>query len=1374
MSASNEQLVEALRESLKGTERLRQQNRQLLAAAREPIAIVGMSCRYPGAVRSPRELWDLVAAGRDAIGDFPSDRGWDLDRIYDPDPDSLGTSYVREAGFVEDAGDFDASFFGISPREALATDPQQRLLLEASWEAFEDAGMDPALLQGSSTGVFIGNSGQDYLSALHDSDELQGYRMGAMGSLASGRIAYSFGLQGPAISIDTACSSSLVALHLACQALRAGDCSVALVGGVTIMSSPLAFVEFSRQRGLARDARCKSFAEEADGTIFSDGVGMLVLEPLSQARRLDHEVLAVVRGSAVNQDGASNGLTAPNGPAQERVIRQALSNAGLSPHEVDAVEAHGTGTMLGDPIEAQALLAVYGQDRPASRPLWLGSVKSNIGHTSAAAGVAGVIKMTMALRHEILPQTLHAERPTRQVDWSGGAVSLLTEKRDWQGNDGPRRAGVSSFGASGTNAHAILEQAPPVEEGVEGGPPDRDAAGNGVLGGVVPWILSGRGQRALRGQAERLAGHVDDMEAPEALDIGLSLAGRPLLEDRAVVLGDSREALLGGLRSLACGNSAAGVIQSARSVKGGAGASRVAFLFTGQGSQRVGMGRELYEGFAPFAAAFDETCAHLDRYMERPVRDVVFGVAECGEESGDSQEPRDVQQAREPRHDVEPQPASRSALLDRTDFTQAALFALEVALFRQLEAWGMRPDFLLGHSIGELAAAHVADVFSLEDACRLVAARGRLMSALPPGGAMAAVQASESEIRETLVGREREVSLAAVNGPRSMVVSGAEPAVSELLRMWKQQGRKTKLLTVSHAFHSPLMDAMLADFEEVAREVSFSPPKLPVISNLSGEPARPEQLCSAEYWARHVRHTVRFADGVGWLAAKDVTNFLELGPHGVLSAMCQECLGEERPEMSATPVLRSGRPEAETLLASVSAAWVRGASVDWSRVFADSHARRVRLPTYAFQRERYWLTMDRGAGEIGLIDLPTAASQTVPLPSGELVRRLEDTPQERHGEIALDFLLDQVAIVLGHPSSQTIDPERAFSEMGFDSLTVLELRNRLNASAGLLLANTFALDHPTPIAAAEHMVMQMALGHGRFGESLDVQAGPIVAGDEPSGMLSSLFVEAHDRGRLGEFSELLVRASRFRPTFDASAKNVGSSEPVRLSEGTNSPCLMCFPSAIVTSGPHEYARFAHALGGSHRVLAFPTPGYVEGELLPESLDAIVQVQAEAVMRHSDGVPFALVGYSSGGVFAHAVASRLEDMGVSPAAVMLIDTYLLSSSDIFAATNVAFKRENAYRFVNDTRLTAMGAYLDMLDGWEPAAPAAPVLLVRATELVPGLPTQERWLSAVELADSAIEVSGHHFTVMDEQADATAQAVQEWLAITFNKEGVAETC
>ncbi|MFJ9363892.1 SDR family NAD(P)-dependent oxidoreductase [Nocardia sp. NPDC101769] len=887
-------------------------------SADEPIAIVGIGARFPGGVRSAEELWELVDAGRDVIGEFPTDRGWDLDRLFDPDPSKPGTVYMRHGGFLSDAGDFDPGFFGISPREASAMDPQQRLWLETSWEALEDAGIDPMSLRGSDTGVFVGACSSGYSRRV--TGELEGYRLtGTSHSVISGRVAYVFGLEGPAVTVDTACSSSLVALHLACQALRAGDSSLALAGGVTIAASPYLYVDFARQRGLSPDGRCKAFSADADGVGWSEGSGVLVLERLSDARRNGHQVLAVVRGSAVNQDGASNGLTAPNGPAQERVIAQALANAGISALEVDAVEAHGTGTSLGDPIEAHALIAAYGRDRGGRAPVRIGSLKSNIGHAVAAAGVAGVIKMVQAMRHERLPRTLHAETPSPHVDWSAGAVRLLTEAEPWVAGERPRRAGVSSFGISGTNAHVILEEAPVAPVAAA-----EDGAGQSNI--TAPLLVSGKGEAALRAQAARLHAWLSQRPEIDIADAAYALAtSRAQWDARGVILGRDRDELLARLATLAESGTGAGVVD------GVARSTRTAFLFTGQGAQRIGMGAELYEAFSVFAEALDSVCVRFDPLLGCSLRELMFGGG------------------------------AGAAVLDRTEFTQPALFAFEVALYRLLESFGVTPDVLIGHSIGELAAAHLAGLWSLEDACRLVAARGRLMGVLPEGGAMLAIGAPESEVNEAVGRYPGRVSIAAVNAPAALVVSGDPDAIAEIEADFAERGAKTSRLRVSHAFHSHRMDPMLAEFESVAAGLTYHRPRLPVVSNVSGRLAGDEMLEPA-YWVRQVRDAVRFALGIETLLASGVRRFLEVGPDAVLATMTRQILPDDTESVVAAAARRD-HDEPQQILTLLAHAHTSGVNVDWKPLFGQRPIRRVLLPTYAFQRQRFWLPPRAEAAE---------------------------------------------------------------------------------------------------------------------------------------------------------------------------------------------------------------------------------------------------------------------------------------------------------------------------------------------------------------------------------------------------------------------------
>ncbi|MGV4925911.1 MULTISPECIES: type I polyketide synthase [unclassified Streptomyces] len=1058
--------------------------RELEDRAREPIAVVAAACRYPGGVRTPEDLWELVARGGDAVTGLPVNRGWDVAGMYDPDPDAPGRSYSRAGGFVHDADRFDAEFFDISPREAAAMDPQQRLLLEVCWEAVERAGIDPRTLRGSRTGVFAGSNIQDYGQVLADAGEAaEGYVVtGSTGAVVSGRISYALGLQGPSVTVDTACSSSLVALHQAAQALRNGECTAALAGGVTVLTTPTAFAEFSRQRALAPDGRCKAFGAGADGFGLAEGAGVLLLQRLSDARRLGRPVLAVISGSAVNQDGASNGITAPNGPSQERVLRAALDAAGWSAGDVDLIEAHGTGTALGDPIEARALLAVHGPPRDPANPLPIGSVKSNIGHTQAASGVAGVIKVVMALRHGTLPPTLHADPPSDQVDWSPGTVLPLTRTRPWTRGAHPRRAGISSFGISGTNAHVLVEEAPAAPDGPEASAAEPPAA----RPGTIPWLLSGRTEPALREQARALLEWSTARPDTDPYRTAHALATtRSRFEHRAVVLGGDLPALQEGLADLAQGTG------SRRAVTGTARpAGRLAFVLTGQGSQRPGMGRELYETFAVFAAAYDEVCEAFAPHLAEPLREVVLGG---------------------------------SPLLDRTEYAQPALFALQIAQAALLESWGIRPDRLLGHSIGELAAARIAGIWSLPDACAVVAARGRLMQALPAGGAMAALKGSEAEVRALLDGKEDRLGLAAVNGPRAVVISGDQDAVDEIADAWRERGRPVKLLNVSHAFHSPRMDPMLDDFLAVVSSVRGAAPSVPLVSNVTGAFATAEELADPAYWVRHVREAVRFHQGAQTLEADGVTAFLELGPDGVLTGMLADCL-TDRDALSA-PLLRRDLPEPQSALTALARLHCQGTEPDWTALLPKDTGH-LDLPTYPFQRERHWLDVPAGgarsqdarlrelleggpAALTGALGLPEDADLATVLPALRARLTAAATPA---GDWRYTAAWRPVPAT-GRPLSGTWllvgtgrQPQLTEWLTAHGARVVpVEARDDRAELAGALAAagpaegvlSTLALDHPAGAAAATLTLVQ-ALGDARTTAPLwCLTRGAVDAGDGP-------------------------------------------------------------------------------------------------------------------------------------------------------------------------------------------------------------------------------------------------------------------------------------
>jgi acyl transferase domain-containing protein/acyl carrier protein len=900
MSESGEQKLRAyLEKATSALKQTKQKLDELEAKQHEPIAIVGMACRFPGGVHTPEQLWKLLDEGRDAITSYPPDRGWNLDTLYHPDPNHIGTTYTTGGGFLDHPGLFDAAFFGISPREAAAIDPQQRLLLELSWEVLEHAGIVPASLYESNTGVFVGVCYDDYLNLAPTVAE-DGYAtLGNLYSVASGRIAYTLGVQGPAVTVDTACSTSLVALHLACQALRKGECDLALTGGATTFATPEPLISYSRLKTLSPDGRCKAFAAEADGAGWAEGAAMLVLERLSDAQRSGHRVLALVRGSAINQDGRSQGLTAPNGPAQQRVIRAALADAQLQPGDVDAVEAHGTGTGLGDPIEAHAIMATYGRGRATSQPLWLGSIKSNIGHTQGAAGVAGIMKLVLGMQHGRLPKTLHAEHPSPHIDWEGSNVELAQTSRPWLHREQqPRRAAVSSFGISGTNAHVIIQEAPNTISIVSGA--------TRAVPAHIPLLLSGKTDAAVRMQAKRLLG-----VSAAPVDVAYSLlTKRAAFERRAVVTSlDAHD-------------------PEQLAVVAVSGQPKLAMLFTGQGAQRPGMGRELSEAYPEFRDTFDTICAHFDGLLDKPLRTLINADDGTG--------------------------------LDQTAYTQPALFALEVALFRLFETFGVVPEILLGHSIGEVAAAHVAGIWSLVDACKLVAARGRLMQALPVGGAMIALAASESEVRAILE-HHPGLDIGGLNGPNATVISGDEEPALAVEQHFKALGREVKRLSVSHAFHSHRMEPMLAEFRAVAESLTYHSPSIQIVSNLSGMLARADELCSPDYWVRHVRQPVRFLDGVRALEREGVNVCIELGPHAVLTAMADACLtGDARKQVAILPTMQRRRPETQTFASALGGLHCHGVTVDWRAYFEPYGPKHVPLPTYPFQREKHWFEPKSG------------------------------------------------------------------------------------------------------------------------------------------------------------------------------------------------------------------------------------------------------------------------------------------------------------------------------------------------------------------------------------------------------------------------------
>ncbi|MFI1769798.1 SDR family NAD(P)-dependent oxidoreductase [Streptomyces sp. NPDC020800] len=957
--ANDEKLLKYLKRVTADLDRTRRRLYEVVEREQEPIAIVGMACRYPGGVGSPTDLWNLVSSGTDAIGGFPTDRGWDLDSLYDPDPGHPGTSYTRHGGFVYDAGEFDAEFFGISPREALAMDPQQRLLLETAWQALEHAGIDPTSVRGSRTGVFAGVNPQDYTTDQHRRrSDVEGYLLtGAAASIASGRISYTLGLEGPAVTVDTACSSSLVALHLACQALRTGECTMAFAGGASVLSTPLVFIEFARHHGLSVDGRCKAFSAEADGTGWGEGAGMLLLERLSDAKRNGHRILALVRGSAVNQDGASNGLTAPNGPSQSRVIRQALANAHLSPADIDAVEAHGTGTRLGDPIEAQALQDAYGEDRPDGRPLWLGALKSNIGHSVAAAGVGGVIKMVMALQEGRLPQTLHVDEPSPHVDWSSGVVRLLTEGRPWVAEGGRvRRAGVSSFGVSGTNAHVILEEAPvPEPVAVQEAEP---AAGTPLLPAV--WVVSGKSQAALRAQAHALHTHITANPDLHPAGIGHTLAhGRALFEHRATIIATDREQALDALTALThqhphpnlittttptpttvgaaaatAGGGGAGAAAAGGAGGGGAGRAggKTAFVCSGQGTQHPGMAQGLYHAFPAFAAALDQVCDHFAPHLDTPLRDLLLTDT--------------------PEHHT---------LLNQTLYAQPALFALQVALHHLLtDTYHITPHYLAGHSLGEITAAHLAGILTLEDTTRFIATRAHLMHTMPPG-TMTTLHTTPQTLTPHLNGHEHHASIAAINTPTSLVISGDPDTIHHLTTLCHTQGITTKPLTTPHAYHSPHTDTILDQLHTTTQTLTLHPPHTPLITSHPGNPQ------THNYWTQQARTTVHYHHTTQTLHHNGVTTYIELGPDHTLTTLTHHNLPHHNPTTITllNPHHHNPTHHLLTALAHTPTTW-------HTRHHPTPQHPTTPLPTYPFQHTHYWLNAPAGAGDLSAVGVQTS------------------------------------------------------------------------------------------------------------------------------------------------------------------------------------------------------------------------------------------------------------------------------------------------------------------------------------------------------------------------------------------------------------------
>ncbi|AXE25009.1 acyl transferase [Streptomyces globosus] len=1306
----------------------------------DPVAVVGIGCRFPGGIASPEDLWRLLAEGGETVGPFPADRGWDLERVHHPDRGRAGTSYVRHGGFLDGAADFDAAFFGLSPREARAMDPQQRLLLETAWEALERAGIAPAALRGTAAGVFVGLMSSDYAPRLDEAPELHDGLLltGNASSVAAGRIAYTLGLTGPALTVDTACSSSLVALHLARQALLRGECTVALAGGATVMSTPASFVDFSRQGALSPDGRCRAFSAAADGAGWSEGAGVLVLERLSAARRAGRPVLAVLSGSAVNQDGASNGLTAPSGPAQREVVRLALADAGLDPGDVDLVEAHGTGTPLGDRIEAEALLASYGRGRAPGRPVWLGSLKSNIGHTQAAAGVAGVIKAVLALRHGEMPRSLHAGEPTPHVGWAAGGVRLLDAPRPWppRADGGRRAAGVSAFGISGTNAHVVVQDPPPAEEEPRraGGPAGPEPAA------AVPWVLAAKDRPGLRELAARLA---RSAAGAAPADVARALVvhrapGDRAFPRRAVVVGEDADALRAGLADLAVGRENPRVVTGTAPA---AGAGRTVFVFPGQGAQWEAMGAALLSESPVFAEAVGACDAAFAPHLDWSVAAVLRGEAGTP-------------------------PA------DRADVAQTALFTMMVALAALWRSFGVEPDAVVGHSQGEIAAAYAAGALTLEDAARIVALRARAVLRLPPG-AMAAVSLPAPELAARLAGRSGPpLAVAAENAPDASVVAGAPAAVEALLAELAAEGVRGRRVAVDYASHCAAVEPLRAELAEALAGLAPRPVSTPFWSTAGGGRITGPEL-TAGYWYRNLRNPVAFAPAVGSLLESGFRTFVEVSPHPVLTYAVQGTAERAGAEVLAAGSLRRGDGGLGRFLLSAAEVYAHGAAVDWAAVCGGRRPGPVEaLPTYPFQRRRYWLAARGPSGAAA----GRAAAPGAGLPDG--AAGAAGGPRSAAELLAL--VRESAAAVLGHGGADAVDPDRPFLELGAGSLAAVELRGRLARALELSLPSTVVFDHPTARALAAHLGERLEHSRPQDGAPAAPEAhrAPDRDGDRapagPAGPtaetaaaalpdgLSALFRQASAAGRGAVAADVLSAASLLRPTFTAAEAADRAQDPVRLAGGPGGPALVCLPSLVPTGGPHEYARLAAAFAGRRTVLALSQPGFGPGEALPADLAALVEAHVAALGRRTGGGPVLLCGHSSGGWTAWAVAARLAREGRPAAGIVLLDTPWYEGAvppeELSLVLGVAERRR---REAGDTgpigthRLTATGGCLRILRGWRPGPLGAPVLLVRAREPI-GPPA--RWRHP----HTAAEVAGDHFTMMEAHAGEVAAAVESWLS------------
>lgn len=1317
-SLLNQRSADSLRESHGHADR----NTQGRGSINEPVAVIGVGCRFPGDIDGPERLWDFLTEKKCAITAYP-DRGFT----------NAGT-FAESGGFLKDVAGFYNRFFDIPPDEALRMDPQQRLLLEVSWEALEHAGIIPESLRLSRTGVFVGVSSTDYVRLVSASAQQKSTiwdNTGGSSSIIANRISYFLDIQGPSIVIDTACSSSLVAVHLACRSLSTWDCDIALVGGTNVLISPEPWGGFREAGILSQTGCCHAFDKSADGMVRGEGCGVIVLQRLSDARLEGRRILAILTGSAVNQDGKSNGIMAPNPSAQIGVLENACKSARVDPLEIGYVEAHGTGTSLGDRIEAHALGMVFGRKRPGSGPLMIGSIKPNIGHLEGAAGIAGLIKaVLMVERGSLLPSGGFTE-PNPAIPFTELGLRVVDELQEWPVVAGrPRRAGVSSFGFGGTNAHVIVEEAGSVGADTVSG--RADVGGSG--GGVVAWVISGKTASALAAQAGRLGRYVRARPALDVVDVGYSLVStRSVFDHRAVVVGQTRDELLAGLAGVVAGRPEAGVVCGV-----GKPAGKTAFVFAGQGSQWLGMGSELYAAYPVFAEALDAVVDELDRHLRYPLRDVIWG------------------------HDQD--------LLNTTEFAQPALFAVEVALYRLVMSWGVRPGLVLGHSVGELAAAHVAGALCLPDAAMLVAARGRLMQALPAGGAMFAVQAREDEVAPML---GHDVSIAAVNGPASVVISGAHDAVSAIADRLRGQGRRVHRLAVSHAFHSALMEPMIAEFTAVAAELSVGLPTIPVISNVTGQLVA-DDFASADYWARHIRAVVRFGDSVRSAHCAGASRFIEVGPGGGLTSLIEASLADA--QIVSVPTLRKDRPEPVSVMTAAAQGFVSGMGLDWASVFSGYRPKRVELPTYAFQHQKFWLAPapsvsdPTAAGQIGASDGGAEL-----LASSGFAARLAGRSADEQLAAAIEVVCEHAAAVLGRDGAAGLDAGQAFADSGFNSLSAVELRNRLTAVTAVTLPATAIFDHPTPTELAQYLITQID-GHG---SSAAAAANPA----ERIDALTDVFLQACDAGRDADGWKMVALASNTRERMSSPVRNNVSKNVALLADGISDVVVICIPTLTVLSDQREYRDIANAMTGRHSVYSLTLPGFDSSDALPQNADMIVETVSNAIIDVVGGsCRFVLSGYSSGGVLAYALCSHLSVKHQrNPLGVALIDTYLPSQianpsmNEGFSPndTGKGLSREviRVARMLNRltaTRLTAAATYAAIFQAWEPGRSMAPVLNIVAKDRIATVENLReerinRWrTAAAEAAYSVAEVPGDHFGMMSTSSEAIATEIHDWIS------------